>query len=127
MFCECAKCLVMQFSTGDPSAGLKAQTWVKMYVEVSDGSLRFFRTREERNEASAAVIPLGKSYVSVQGKRHIRIESAEPAVRLFRAQSEARAYHWAFAIAKYSMIKPLIEGKCLRFLLVMLIENHTRL
>uniref|UniRef100_H2YJT5 PH domain-containing protein n=1 Tax=Ciona savignyi TaxID=51511 RepID=H2YJT5_CIOSA len=67
-------CGYLEKSTGDHTTPLKSQTWKKKYVEVSDGNLRFFTLREEREE-TGVVIPLSEAFVSIQAKRHIRLET----------------------------------------------------
>nr|XP_002131352.1 uncharacterized protein LOC100179420 [Ciona intestinalis] len=100
----------LEKSTGDHTAPLKSQSWSKKYVEVSDGTLRFFTLREER-EDTGVVVPLSESFVSVQAKRIIRLES-KTGIRIFRAQSESRAYHWVLTISRYCLVAPTAEGFC---------------
>lgn len=93
---------------GDHLMPIKNQTWAKRFVEVSEGSFRYFNNRTEK-EDTGVVVPLVDSFVSVHLKRYVRLES-KSGVRIFRAPSEARARHWVFVISRYCFTAPVAEG-----------------
>ncbi|CAK8672532.1 uncharacterized protein LOC143464577 isoform X3 [Clavelina lepadiformis] len=88
----------------------KNLSWLRKYVEVSEGTLRYFNSREERDE-SGIVVPLADTFVSIQNKRNIRLENRN-GVRIFRANCELRAQTWGFVLAQYCIVAPMGEGFC---------------
>ena len=89
--------------------------WSRKYVEVSQGELRFYNSRDERGDELAGVaVSLVDAFVSIQDKRIIRLES-KTGTRLFRTSSETRALKWICVISRYCTIPPSAEGKSITF------------
>ena len=98
----CISCL-------DPQLGSKIRKWTKKYVEVSGGIFRYFVDRSEREE-TGVIVQLSDAFASIQGKRLLRLESPS-GLRLFRAQSETKAYQWLLVISRYCSVPPTAQGQ----------------
>jgi len=92
----------------DPRLPLRSQRWSEKFVQVIKGSVRF-RDSKEGNRDTRQEIQLDGLFVSLQAKRHIRLESPH-GVQIFRAHSEAKAYQWLFVISRYCRVPPVAEG-----------------
>ncbi|XP_076820844.1 uncharacterized protein LOC143466113 [Clavelina lepadiformis] len=88
--------------------GTKNITWARKFVEVSQGTLKFFNSKEER-EDSGTGITLADSFVYIEQKRNIRLET-KSGIRVFRAPNDLRALQWAHVISRFCMVTPTAEG-----------------
>ena len=91
----------------------KSQFEEQKYVEVDNGRLMCYESREERDKRNPEKIvdlTLPGSCASVQNGNIIRLESSDE-VRLFIAPSEALALKWLLIISRFCPIPPLPEGR----------------